>query len=79
MEIDIAKLPPDWKSFPHSKSTQKIGDAFVSKGKNLIFRVPSVVVQGEFNYLINPKHSGINSVKILKVETFTFDERLFKK
>ena len=79
LNINTADLPFDWKTFPHSKSTQKIGDDLILKGKNLIFRVPSVVVQGEFNYLINPKHSDIKSVKILKVEPFTFDERLFKK
>ena len=40
-------------------------------------KVPSVVVQDEFNYLINPMHGNFAEVKILRIEDFTFDERLF--
>lgn len=79
LEIKSADIPNDWKSFPHPHSTQQIGDKFISDNKFLVMKVPSVVVQGEFNYLINPNHKGINKIKVLKSEPFTFDERLFKK
>jgi RES domain-containing protein len=79
LEINISKLPSDWKSFPYPNSTQKIGDKFISDGKFLVMKVPSVVVQGEYNFLLNPNHKDFHKVKILSVEPFTFDERLFKK
>ncbi len=76
-EIKKAELPEDWKSLPNSYSTQTFGDEFVKNAKHLILKVPSAVVQGEFNYLINPLHSKIKKVKIKKTESFSFDQRLF--
>ncbi len=73
------ELPHDWKTFPHPYSTQKIGDKFVLSGKFMVIKVPSVVVQGEFNYLINPNRKDIKNIKIKSIESFHFDERLFIK
>lgn len=78
LAISPDNLPPDWKSFPHSESTQIIGDIFIRDRKYLVLKVPSVVVPGEYNYLINPVHSHISKIRILKTEPFVFDERLFK-
>jgi len=78
-ELDLKKLPNDWTSFPHPHSTREIGDKFVSDEKFLVMKVPSVVVKGEFNYLINPKHKDLKRIKIKSIESFDFDERLFKK
>ena len=77
-ELDKKDLPSDWKLFPHPYSTQIIGDRFISDNKYLIFRVPSAVVQGEFNFLINPGHKDIKFLKIVSIEPFGFDQRLFK-
>ena len=78
-EIDIRILSKKWKVFPHAHETQVIGDKFVDENKYLVLKVPSVVVQGEFNYLINPNHPEISNVKIKTIEKFNFDERLFLK
>ena len=77
--LEINRLPKDWQSFPHSNSTQMIGDKFLKDSKFLVLKVPSATVQGEFNYLINPRHKNFDQIKILKIENFNFDERLFKK
>ena len=73
------KLPYDWNSIPHPESTQEIGDEFIKQNKSVVLKVPSAVVQGDFNYLLNPKHSDFRKIKIRKVETFSFDYRLFLK
>ena len=78
IEIKNEDLPSDWKSLPHSNSTQLIGDEFLDKGKYLFLKVPSVVVQGDYNYLVNPTHKLFSEVKIHKSEPFHFDERLFR-
>jgi len=78
-ELEISELPEDWKSIPHSHSTQEIGDKFIDDGKFLAIKVPSAVVQGEFNYLINPDHADFKSISIEKTEPFTFDARLFMR
>lgn len=77
LELKKQDLPEDWKSLPNSYASQSIGDEFVKNGKFLILKVPSAVVQGEFNYLINPQHPKIKKVKIKKTESFSFDHRLF--
>lgn len=75
IEIKIKDLPSDWRSNPHSNSTQMIGDQFISESKSLVLQVPSAVVPGDFNFLINPKHPEITKVKIKNVEAFEFDSR----
>ncbi len=68
----------NWKSNPPSYLTQEIGDTFVDEQKTLILQVPSAVVSGDYNVLINPLHKEVSKVKILNVEAFEFDIRLFK-
>lgn len=70
-------LTNDWRQVLSFNDTQKLGDDFFKSVRNLVLEVPSAVVEGEFNYLINPLHSKINKVKILNVKAFGFDERLF--
>lgn len=76
-EIAPQQLPSDWKSIPHANSTQRLGDFFVSESRYLVLKVPSVVVQDEYNFLLNPQHRDFNRVRILAIEPFSFDERLF--
>lgn len=79
-EVQITEeniLPFDWNTFPHSPVTQKLGDNFVRENRYLVLKVPSAVVSGDFNYLINPRHPQIKLVQIVFTEPFGFDERLF--
>ena len=68
-------LPPHWRDYPHGDTTQKMGDAFVAAGKALVLRVPSAVVPGDFNYLLNPAHPDMKEVSITAMEPFAFDTR----
>ncbi|MEJ8801840.1 RES family NAD+ phosphorylase [Pontibacter sp. H249] len=78
-EVKIEDMPEVWKSFPHSSVTQDIGDQFILGEEHLILKAPSATVQGNFNYLINPRHPDFNKVKIISSEPFEFDKRLFVK
>lgn len=78
-ELASGELPVDWKSIPHAHSTQEIGDRFVTEGIFAVLKVQSVVVQDEFNYLINPSHIDSRRIRIKAIEPFNFDERLFIK
>jgi RES domain-containing protein len=77
--VELNSLPSNWNSIPHSHLTQNIGDRFVIDNVYLVLKVPSAVVQGDHNYLINPNHKDFDKVKILEVEGFNFDNRLFVK
>lgn len=76
--IDVADLEPNWSVFPFSFSTQVIGDEFVRKGQACILKVPSAVVKGDFNYLINQYHSDFKKIEIVEQIDFPFDKRIFK-
>ena len=68
----------NWKNNPPIKFTQSAGDNFVKSATHLALKVPSAVVEGDFNFIVNPEHSNINSIKIVSSEKFSFDMRLFK-
>jgi RES domain-containing protein len=79
IELEPAELPETWKSFPHHPVTQGKGDEFIRKAKFAVMKVPSAVVPGDHNYLLNPDHKLFNEPRILKTEPFDFDQRLFLK
>lgn len=77
-QLDCALLNEDWNFFPESFSTQKIGDLFVTTKQFCILKVPSAVVKGDFNYVINPYHIDFDKIKIINQDDFPIDARLFK-
>ena len=77
LTVVVNKLPADWKSIPHSGSTQLIGDDFIRQNKSAVLKVPSAVVAGDYNFLLNPGHRDFSKIKVLSVEDFGFDSRLF--
>ncbi|CAM4340390.1 RES family NAD+ phosphorylase [Gillisia limnaea] len=73
-----SELSQYWNSHPPIPFTQKIGDDFIDSGKHCILKVPSAVVKGDFNFLINPHHKDLKKIKILETTDFPFDKRMFK-
>lgn len=76
--IDAAELPKNWNEFPYNKSTQKIGDQFIQENKYCLLKVPSAVTKGDFNILLNPNHPDFSKIKIKSIDSFPFDQRIFK-
>jgi len=79
IKFSIDDLPHDWNSFPRTSATKYIVDNIVKENKFCIIQVPSVVVFGDFNFLINPKHKDFKKIKIIDSVRFPFDDRLFYK
>jgi len=79
LEYPISKLPKGWNSQMQSQiDTQKIGRVFFQKGEHYILKVPSAVVPGEFNLLLNPFHKSHSNTKVVDlIDPFVFDKRLF--
>jgi RES domain-containing protein len=76
--INVMDLPLNWNIFPHPITTQSIGDKFVRDNKSCICKVPSAVTKGDFNILLNPNHEDFSRIKIIEIDNFPFDERIFK-
>jgi RES domain-containing protein len=74
--LNVKSLPANWQEYPEPSILKNIGDAFLKANKHLLLKVPSAVVKEEYNYLLNPAHPGIASVKAIDQQPFNFDERL---
>lgn len=55
-----------------------MGDEFLNEMVFYVLKVPSTVVPGDCNYLINPYHKKSKDVTIVQVTDFPFDNRMFK-
>lgn len=73
----LRKLPADWRKVDHP-SLQKIGADWIASGRSLVMPVPSAVVDGEWNILINPAHPDAAKIKLEPPKPFLFDARMFK-
>lgn len=71
-------LPEGWNSFPHLLQTQRTGDKFVAAAESCVLQVPSAVVPGDFNYLLNPAHPDFERIQLKSRVAFPFDARFFE-
>lgn len=78
-EIDRSRLPPGWRAGEPSASTREIGDAWVRSARSVVLRVPSVIIESEHNYLLNPRHPEFSRVRLAQPRRFAFDPRLRKR
>ena len=77
-EINLKELPSGWNKITPEAIflCRAFGDRWIQSNSSLLLRVPSVIVNGEYNFLVNPKHPDFNKIKILKTSPFLFDSRL---
>ena len=74
--VPAKDLPPDWQTQPPPPSTKTVGDAWARTARSAVLALPSVIIPGELNYLLNPAHQDFKKISIAKPEPFTFDRRL---
>jgi RES domain-containing protein len=77
--ITSKMLSEGWTSIQRVTISRKIGTNFLKPNTNLFLQVPSAIVYGEYNYIINPNHPLIVSCKVSDISTFRFDGRLMKQ
>ncbi|HYG37437.1 MAG TPA: RES family NAD+ phosphorylase [Cytophagales bacterium] len=78
-EITVQELKsfhPEWHKIESYSITQELGDKWLLNQDSAVLKVPSSIIDLEFNYLINPYHSDFGRIKIINVSKFTFDPRL---
>ncbi len=69
-------VPENWRQNPSPESTRAFGSNWYDSRRSPALRVPSAVVLGEFNYLLNPLHPRFTEIRFGKAEPFSFDPRL---
>lgn len=75
-DLELRDLPKNWRAEPAPKRLQTLGDVWLDSGKSAVLRVPSAIVRGEFNYLLNPLHPDFSHLRISGPERFSIDKRL---
>ena len=74
--IDVSNLPGDWKDKIIPVSLQELGTSWASQGKCPVLKVPSVVIEHEWNYVLNPPHQDFSKITWDTSIGFAFDPRL---
>lgn len=74
--LDRSRLPQSWREYPAPGELRLIGDAWVRERRSAVLEIPSVIVEEESNYLLNPTHPDFALVAIEEPEPFRFDQRL---
>lgn len=74
---EVKNLPENWHFISNYSRLQEIGSAWYKSYQKLLLKVPSAIIQREYNYIINTQHPKFNThVRIKETEDFEWDKRL---
>ncbi|RYE77421.1 MAG: RES domain-containing protein [Oxalobacteraceae bacterium] len=68
--------PVGWDAIPTGKVSLDEGDRWLKANRSALLIVPSVIVQEEWNVLVNPMHADAAAIAARKVRKWTYDPRL---
>lgn len=77
-EINENELGDNWQDYFEMHRTQELGKKWIFSHESCLLKVPSALLKGEYNYLINPAHPDFKKIEDLEIEDFVFDPRLGK-
>ncbi len=77
-EITSSDLPKNWRTYPPPGQLAETGTEWLKSKSSLLLKIPSAVMQEEYNILINSMHEEMNLVTIESIEKFSFDSRFLK-
>lgn len=72
----LVKSNPNWHHVQNYPITQKLGNEWLQTSNEVWLKVPSSIIEDEFNYLLNPAHPDFTKISLKKVAQFSFDSRL---
>jgi RES domain-containing protein len=76
LEIAAEELPTDWRM--NVEGTRELGNRLLYAGAHLMIVVPSVLVRGAWNVLMNPRHPEIARCSVAEIWEDAFDPRLVR-
>lgn len=75
LTIAVDDLPSNWKEESAIEMLKQIGNRFVAANHYLVMRIPSVILEEEYNLIFNPAHPKAEQVKLIAKRNFRFDKR----
>ncbi len=73
--VNVAELPDRWQQIPPGPVSQRFGASLLANHTFVL--VPSSIVEGEWNLLINPQLPDFYHVQLVSEKPFPLDHRLF--
>ena len=70
-------LPADWHTADNF-ALRQLGAEWVRSGRSVALRVPSAVIEGDWNVLLNPAHPDFAKLIPGEPVPFRFDIRMFR-
>src|SRR5688572_3762498 len=77
-DLPAADIPVDWNASPVPPDVQAVGDGWIRSGRTPALRVPSAIVDGSYNILINPERPDFAQLAVESSVPFAFDPRLLR-
>ena len=74
--VAVDKWPSNWFAAPAPPPLQTLGGEWLERGETAVLKVPSAIVNEEWNYLLNPSHMDFRKVRIGRPKPFSFDQRV---
>jgi RES domain-containing protein len=74
--VGPGRLPRNWRSDPPPPEIRSVGDDWVLAASSAVLQVPSALIPGENNFLLNPEHHDFARLRFGKPLAFRFDPRL---
>jgi RES domain-containing protein len=75
--LDAKLLPRNWRALDNERC-RDLGSEWARSLRSVALKVPSAVVDEDWNVLLNPKHPQFGKVKIGAAKPFRYDERMFR-
>ena len=74
--IQVDEIPANWWEPEPPRGLQMIGDEWIRSERSAVLSVPSVIIEHERNYLLNPVHADFKRIKLSLPQPFRLDLRL---
>ena len=75
--IPPSDLPGNWKDKMIPVELQELGTSWATGARTPVLQVPSVLIEHEWNYILNPLHPDFPQIIWDTGIAFSFDPRLF--
>jgi RES domain-containing protein len=76
-QLNMNLLPDDWREL-NSMVCRDLGSTWVKERRSAALRVPSAVVDGDWNVLLNSRHADFTKLELFTPRPFRYDERMFR-
>lgn len=79
--IDLEDLPDLWATYPAPNQLAEIENDWIQKQNTVALCVPSSITPNSEgrNYILNPAHLDFVRVRIIRIDEYMYDSRLFER